>query len=308
MMSRQVIRLLPLLFSLCASPVVLADAYKQDPAKLEKTELLNWNGQSVSAMDFHSDLLRIPEVNRYEYLQSDRRIEEELQSLLTNRTLAERARKAGLDKSAFVQKEIAIATERLLASKYLLHFKENMDLPDFAARAQEYYLVNQNEFKELETVNASHVLIDTKARSEAEALARAQEVKAKLAAGEDFKKIALDYSDDPSAKRNAGSLGYFSRGKMVKAFEEAAFAMTTPGQLSDPIRSPFGFHIIRFDDRKPGGIRPFEAVKASIVDRLKRKYVADRTTELLASIRQNPNLKRNEEAIKALKTAPVMGQ
>jgi len=307
-MSGQAIRLIPLLIALSASAFAGADAYKQDPMQLEKTELLNWEGQSVTALDFYSDLLRIPEVNRYEYLQSERRIEEELQSLLTNRTLADKARKAGLDKSAFVQKEIAIATDRLLASKYLLYFKEGMELPDFAPRAQEYYLTNQNEFKELETVNASHVLINTKSRSEAEALARAQEVKVKLAAGEDFKKIALDYSDDPSAKRNGGALGYFSRGKMVKEFEEAAFAMNTPGQLSDPIRTPFGFHIIRFDDRRPGGIRSFDAVKASIVDKLKRKYIADRTTELLASVRQNPNVKRNEDAIKTLKTAPVMGQ
>jgi len=102
-------------------------------------------------------------------------------------------------------------------------------------------------------VSASHILIAYKGamradasieRSKDQARARAQQILARARKGEDFAKLADETSDDPSAKRNHGALGRFTREQMVKPFADAAFAMK-PGEISDLVETPFGFHVIK---------------------------------------------------------------
>ncbi|RME73865.1 MAG: parvulin peptidyl-prolyl isomerase, partial [Planctomycetota bacterium] len=95
-----------------------------------------------------------------------------------------------------------------------------------------------------------HILVQFKGaarsrtdRSEQQALARAREVLEKLRAGGDFAALAREYSDDPSAAQNGGDLGAFSRSQMVPEFAEAAFRLKV-GEISEPVKSPFGYHII----------------------------------------------------------------
>ena len=87
-------------------------------------------------------------------------------------------------------------------------------------------------------------------KAEEEALKKAQEIKARLDAGEDFAQLAKEFSDDPGSKDNGGDLGWFGRGKMVKEFEDAAFALE-PGQISEPVKTPFGYHIIQVLEKDP---------------------------------------------------------
>jgi hypothetical protein len=104
-----------------------------------------------------------------------------------------------------------------------------------------------------EMVAASHILIAYKGgmraaeaitRSKDEAKARAAQIAARARKGEDFAKLADEASDDPSAKVNHGSLGKFTRDRMVKPFADAAFALK-PGQISDLVETPFGYHVIK---------------------------------------------------------------
>jgi parvulin-like peptidyl-prolyl isomerase len=88
-------------------------------------------------------------------------------------------------------------------------------------------------------------------RDDAQALALIIEVQQKLGAGEDFAALALQYSDDPGSKTQGGDLGWFPRGSgLVQEFEDAAFKLQ-PGQLSDPVKTQFGYHLIKVDERDP---------------------------------------------------------
>jgi parvulin-like peptidyl-prolyl isomerase len=106
----------------------------------------------------------------------------------------------------------------------------------------------------------------------------------------------VEYSEDPSAKSNQGDLGFFEAKRMVKPFADAAFAMSTPGEISEPVKTNFGYHIIQFHEKKPKTVRSFEEVKDKIIQGEREKFLADYRKKYLAEILVDPSLKLNEEA------------
>jgi peptidyl-prolyl cis-trans isomerase D len=118
-----------------------------------------------------------------------------------------------------------------------------------------------------EQVRASHILFKTEGKDEAEVQKQAEAVLARAKAGEDFAALARAHSEDTS-KDAGGDLDYFGRGAMVAQFEDAAFAQE-PGQISDLVKSQFGFHIIKTVDKRAGSTRPLEEVRAQVEDQIK---------------------------------------
>lgn len=123
--------------------------------------------------------------------------------------------------------------------------------------AQAYYEANKDSFK-VDEVTASHILVSDEAT--------AKEVLAKLKAGGKFEDLAKQYSIDTSNKDNGGSLGTFGRGEMVKEFEDAAFALK-PGEISDVVKTQYGYHIIKVTDKKQG-TKTYDEAKESIISDL----------------------------------------
>jgi peptidyl-prolyl cis-trans isomerase SurA len=109
--------------------------------------------------------------------------------------------------------------------------------------------------RSLEEMRASHILLtyrqEAKAEDSAAVLRQAQEIIAEIKAGKDFGQLAVEFSQDPSAKQNKGDLYYFSVGRMVPEFEDAAFALKTGEVTPTPVKTRFGMHIIKVTDRKP---------------------------------------------------------
>jgi peptidyl-prolyl cis-trans isomerase D len=118
-----------------------------------------------------------------------------------------------------------------------------------------------------EQIRASHILFSTTGKDEAQVKQKAEEVLAKAKAGADFAALARQYSDDAASAKNGGDLDYFGRGRMVPEFEQVAFAMQ-PGQISDLVKTQYGFHIIKLTDKKPAIVRPLSEVRDQIVDQL----------------------------------------
>ncbi len=144
--------------------------------------------------------------------------------------------------------------------------------------AQRFYNNNINLYQTPEQIRASHILLNVAGKDEAAVRTQAETVLQQVKAGGDFAELAKKFSEDPGTRDKGGDLDYFNRGRMVPEFETAAFALE-PGQVSDIVRSQFGFHIIKLVDKRPAVTRTFEDVRPQIDEQLR----AQRATEQLAA-------------------------
>ncbi len=136
--------------------------------------------------------------------------------------------------------------------------------PDREAEARALYEKRASRYDQPEQVRARHILVSVPAGASEEqrkaARERIEEARQRIEAGEDFAVVAGEISEDPGSKDRGGDLGFFGRGQMVGPFEEIAFSLE-PGQLSDPVQTDFGFHLIRVEEKKEAVHRPFEDVR-----------------------------------------------
>ena len=131
-----------------------------------------------------------------------------------------------------------------------------------------FYQQNLAQYQTPAQVRASHILFKLEGKDEKAVQATAEEVLKKAKAGEDFAALAKQYSEDDSNKDNGGDLDYFGRGRMVAEFDAAAFAMKA-GEISNLVKTAFGYHIIKVTDAKPDNTRPLAEVHKEIEDQLK---------------------------------------
>jgi peptidyl-prolyl cis-trans isomerase C len=188
------------------------------------------------------------------------------------KALAYEARRRKLDQSPEVKQRIALQTDSVLASEVFRLVNADVKVDDAALRS--YYDQHKSEY---EQAKANHILIRFKGSSvplkpgqkeltEEEALAKAQELREKIVkGGGDFATIAKAESDDAGSGPNGGALGSFARGRMVPAFDQAAFSLPI-GQVSEPVKSPFGYHIIKVEERST---KTFEEMKPQLETQLK---------------------------------------
>ena len=167
------------------------------------------------------------------------------------------------------------------------------------ADLKQYYGQHVGEYHVSDRVKVSHILFKTEGKTPDEVTAiekKAREVLAQVKAGGDFAELAKKNSEDSSAP-NGGDLGWIVRGQTVKEFETAAFSMK-PGQVSDLIRTTYGFHIIKLFDKQTTHLQTFEEVKDQIRDQLERERLSDAqqtlTTRLEREFQQDP---KNFQAI-----------
>ena len=212
------------------------------------------------------------------------------------KSLAKEAEKTEILENAEIKKLLDLTKQRTISTVYLKKYIENIELPNFEAAAREEYLLNKQSFKQPETVHAQHILIEFN-DDEQRAKTLAGSVREKLLAGKhSFEELAEEYSADASVKNNKGDLGYFPRGKMVPEFETEAFSLKV-GQVSEPIKTQFGYHIIKLLDKKPEKPLAFEDVKADLISRLEASYKREAYSNKMYNTLMTPDLKVDDELV-----------
>jgi peptidyl-prolyl cis-trans isomerase C len=183
--------------------------------------------------------------------------------------LAQEGKREKLDQTPAYQTQVMFQTANVLASLMYQQLSKDVKIDD--ADARKYYAEHQAEFAQ---VSARHILIrmqnspipvkpGQKDLTPEEALAKAEELEKRIKAGEDFAKLAETESDDTGTASKGGDLGFFRHGAMVPSFDEAAFKLS-PGQVSEPVRSQFGYHIIKVE-----AVKSFDDVKADVEKRMR---------------------------------------
>lgn len=188
--------------------------------------------------------------------QGEKGREKLIQELVNQELFYSYALKNEYEKEKDYLEEVEIVNANLLKSYAIRKFLNNLVIEE--SKLREYYENNKSNFIEDETVKASHILV-----SDEKKLA---EIKADLEKGKEFSSLAKEHSLCPSKDRG-GDLGFFTRGKMVPEFEEAAFSLEV-GQVSEPVKTQFGYHLIRLDDKKPADQKEFEEVRSEIENKL----------------------------------------
>jgi peptidyl-prolyl cis-trans isomerase C len=270
--------------------------------------LVSRSDMTLTASDYEAALSVIPAEKRKQMDPTLKQVMIFLENVMVFRKLAQEGRELGLDKDLVTQKEMQQAADRALALRRLALFESSLKLPDFTAAAKERYETKKSEYQIAAAVHAEHILVKTEGRSEAEAQRRAEDVRAKASAtGADFKALVKEYSDDPSSKSNQGDLGFFERaapgkaGGMVKPFEDAAFALKIPGEISPLVKTQFGYHVIRLVAQRPARQKSFDEVKEGLIRELREKFINDAKAIHLSQIKNDKSIVINEAAIGALR-------
>jgi peptidyl-prolyl cis-trans isomerase C len=154
--------------------------------------------------------------------------------------------------------------------------------------AKKYFQSNSADFHQPERVKAQHILIKVEPgadeKNKSEARKKLEKVKKRVLAGEDFGKLAKEYSEGPSNVRE-GDLGYFSRGRMVKSFEDAAFKLA-PNEISDIVETQFGYHLIKVLDHQAAKDPSFEEIEPRVMSILRKKKLQQKYEAYIYKLRQ----------------------
>ena len=229
--------------ALAAAPVWAQDAAapaapaaEAAPAVTPETVVATVGGETITeadisfaAEDLAQELQQMPPEQRKAFLVT---------VLIDMKVMANAAREAQMDQTDLFKQRLKYLEDRSLRRAY---FAEKIATGVTPEALQAAYDKFSASFKGQEEVHARHILVATEDEAKA--------IRAELDGGKDFAELAKEKSTDPSAQQNGGDLGFFGKGMMVKPFEDAAFAMEA-GAVSDPIKSDFGWHVIKLEEKR----------------------------------------------------------
>ncbi|MDT8715710.1 peptidylprolyl isomerase [Clostridium sp. 19966] len=212
-------------------------------------------GRKITEQDLYNTLSRIPAERQAEY-----RTEEGMKQLLEQLVSFELIYNFAMEEK-FYEDDLYKENVEMMKKELLTQHTITKVLSKAAVKEEEmknFYEANKEMFQEKESVRARHILVAD--------LNEANSIHEKIKNGLDFAEAAVEYSTCPSNQRG-GDLGFFTRGQMVPEFEAAAFALNV-GEVSEPVKTQFGYHIIKLEEKKPAAEKDYEAVKNMIGNNL----------------------------------------
>lgn len=238
--------------------MLAAPAFAQDkPAAAtdDKAVVARINGETVTRADLQAEIAQLPP--QLAQVPINAIYPQLLEQIVLERTVQQAGYKAGLENDAAVKQRLKDAEGKIVADEYLRREVKKRISDDTLKAAYEDYKKN---FKGEDEVRASHILVKTEAE--------ANDIIKQLKGGADFAKLAAEKSEDKAAAKQGGDLGFFRKGDMVPTFSTAAFAMK-PGDVSTkPVKSEFGFHVIKVTDKRTSQPESFDAIKPQLEGKL----------------------------------------
>ena len=229
--------------------------------------LLGEGAHAVTTADILAESLPLNAAARANVLSSPDAVQRMATDIYLRRRMSALAVEQQIDQQPEVQRVLQIVRERVLADALVRQAEAQARAAQpesvLLQLAQQNYKAMPQRFQQPERLHLRHILIPadaTDARAQAEALRQ------QLQQGASFEALARQHSKDPGSAAKGGDLGFVTRGKMVAPFEEAAFALEKPGQLSDVVETQFGFHVIELLEKRPAGLQPFDEVKDRLVE------------------------------------------
>lgn len=189
----------------------------------------------------------------------EERLEIVITYLVDLRLGAQAAMEAGMGEDEEFARRVAYLREKMLLEDYM---QSEVDDAVTEEAARDLFETTTAGVEPEDEVRARHILVE----EEAQAIA----VRERLEAGEEFAEIAREVSQDPGSARNGGDLGFFTAGRMVAPFSEAAFALE-PGEVSEPVETQFGWHVIKVEERRETQMPEFEEMREQIDNFLTRQ-------------------------------------
>ena len=247
--------------------------------------------EKITAADWEHLIDMIPEQYRNQMRTTAKR--QFAERVVSLKVMAQEAKRRKLEDTPAFKNQLAFQAEQIMANQLYQDVVANTKADE--ATARKYYDDHKDDYLQLK---ARHILIrfkgstvplkkDAKELTEEEALAKAQDIRKKLLDGADFATLAKAESDDAGSGANGGDLGTFGHGRMVPAFEKVAFSLPV-GELSEPVKSQFGYHIIKVESRQE---KTFIEVRAEIERKLDQELVKKTMDDLRArtNVVMNPD-------------------
>ncbi len=258
-----------------------AKAPEKVPDLPPNTVVLTIGGEKITLAQFNLMADALPEQSRAAAKGPQR---QQFAEFLTQMiALAQEGKRKKLDETEAFKAALAYQIDNTLAGLTYTEMTKDLKPPD--AELKKYYDEHQADMTQ---VHARHILIrfqgspvpakpEQKELTDAEALAKIQAIRKRIAGGEDFAEVAKKESDDTGSGANGGDLGTFGRGQMVPAFEEVAMA-TKPGELSEPVKTQFGYHLIKVESKT---VKTFADVRADLEKQLGQTQIQKAVEDLV---------------------------
>jgi peptidyl-prolyl cis-trans isomerase C len=243
----------------------------------------------ITKDDFLKEVSRIPEWARAQFSGKEGK-EKFLDELIKRELVYEDAKKMRLDKDPEYLDKVKDFEKMTLISLILKKEVEDKAKVD-DADVKAFYDKNADKFTIGTKLRASHILVDTEAQ--------AKDIRERLNKGESFAKLAQSFSKDKGSASKGGDIGYFGSGQMVPEFERAVMGLKV-GEISEPVKTRFGYHIIQLTDVKKGETASFEQSKEAIRKQLlaeKQKALID---SFIGNLMKEAKIKKNEDALASI--------
>jgi peptidyl-prolyl cis-trans isomerase C len=208
--------------------------------------------------------------------------------VVTREVLYQEAKKKGLDKKKEILAKVEDFRKAMVIDALLEEaLKEKDEVSD--SEIQKYYKENEDRFTEPREVKVRHIVVNSEPIL--------KEVLVKVSKGESFEKLASTYNIDKS-REDGGNLGYIRRGQLAPSFaqfEEAAFSLRRKGEISEVVKTPYGYHLIQLEERRGTALRPFDQVKEKIRFFLQTKKKQDAYLQYVKETKSKAKIVVNEK-------------